>query len=71
MRRGDNHRLSAGPNVTRSGYTMGGRRSDKEGERERLKDGGRATGQGRQGPLSIGRGEAMVPLEPPEEMQPG
>ena len=35
MRRGDNHRLSAGPNVTRSGYTMGGRRSDEEGERER------------------------------------
>ena len=34
LRRGDNHRLSAGPNVTRSGCTVGGSRSDEEGERD-------------------------------------
>ena len=43
---GDNPRLSAGPNATRSGYTVGG---DEEGERERdprMEE--EATGQGRQ-----------------------
>ena len=36
LRCGDNPRLSAGPNATRSGYTVGGRRGDgeRDGERE-------------------------------------
>ena len=46
---GDNPRLSAGPNATRSGYTVGGRRGDEEGERERETQGWRKRPQAKEG----------------------